>query len=90
MTLQEGVVDRGFLYRWYKAQKVIYPRFIKEIDALFMDSSVDRDINKKIVELHPDKNTIIASGFSKSNRIKEAQRLGEIEQTINLRKASAG
>ena len=33
-------------------------------------------IARKIVELHPDQKAIIASGFSETERVKEAQRLG--------------
>ena len=90
MAIEEGIVDKNFLFRWHKAQKVIYPRFIKEMDALFMDSDFDsRDLCKTIIEMHPNQKTIIASGFSELNRIEEAQRLYERKQTTNLRKASA-
>jgi len=90
MAIEEGIVDKNFLFRWHKAQKVIYPRFIKEMDALFMDSDFDsRDLYKTIIEMHPNQKTIIASGFSELNRIEEAQRLYERKQTTNLRKASA-
>lgn len=90
MAIEEGIVDKGFLFRWHKAQKVIYPYFIKEMDALFMGSgagTLDRD--KNIIELHPAQKTMIACGFSESNCIEEAQGLHERKQTTNLRKASA-
>ena len=31
---------------------------------------------KKIIELHPGQKVIIASGFSETDRVREAQRLG--------------
>ena len=34
------------------------------------------DTYKKILELHPGQKTIITSGFSETDRVKEAQRLG--------------
>ncbi len=35
LALEEGMVDKGFPFRWKRAQKAIYPLYIKEIDALF-------------------------------------------------------
>jgi hypothetical protein len=91
MALQEGVVDRGFLFRWHKAQKMIYPRFIEEMDALFMNSRVcSIDINKKIVELHPSRETIIASGFSEHYLTKKSQMAEEERPKECMRIASAG
>jgi len=90
MAIEKGIVNRDFLYRWKKAQKIIYPRFIKEIDDLLMDSGSDNlDAHKKIIELHPGRETIIASGFSETNRLKETQGLGARKHIKNLRKASA-
>jgi len=34
------------------------------------------DIYKRILELHPQQKAIIASGFSETTRVKEAQNLG--------------
>ncbi len=34
------------------------------------------DTYKRILELHPQQNAIIASGFSETTRVKEAQKLG--------------
>jgi YesN/AraC family two-component response regulator len=34
------------------------------------------DTYKRILELHPQQNAIIASGFSETTRVKEAQNLG--------------
>ena len=35
LALKEGIVDKGFPFRWKEAQKAIYPLYIKKIDALF-------------------------------------------------------
>jgi two-component system, cell cycle sensor histidine kinase and response regulator CckA len=50
-------------------------------DLLFLDMIMDPGIDgletfKRILELHPGQKAIIASGFSETDRIKEAQRLG--------------
>ena len=34
LALEEGVVDKGFPFRWKKAQEAIYPFYIEEIDEL--------------------------------------------------------
>ena len=34
------------------------------------------DTYKRILELHPQQNAIIASGFSETTRVKETQKLG--------------
>jgi len=44
---------------------------------MIMDPGIDGlDAYKKILELHPGQKAIIASGFSETERVKEAQRLG--------------
>jgi two-component system cell cycle sensor histidine kinase/response regulator CckA len=44
---------------------------------MIMDPGIDGlDTYRKILEIHPDQKTIIASGFSETNRVKEAIRLG--------------
>jgi len=44
---------------------------------MIMDPGIDGlDTYKKIAELHPEQKTIIASGFSETDRVKEAQALG--------------
>jgi len=44
---------------------------------MIMDPGIDGlDTYKKILELHPGQKAIIASGFSETKRVKEAQRLG--------------
>ena len=44
---------------------------------MIMDPGMDGlDTYKKIIELHPRQKAIIASGFSETDRVKEAQRLG--------------
>jgi CheY-like chemotaxis protein len=44
---------------------------------MIMDPGIDGlDTYKKVVELHPGTKAIIASGFSETDRVKEAQRLG--------------
>jgi len=61
LALEKGVVDSSFPFRWYEAQKAIYPRFIKEIDALFMDPGLDGlDKYKDHLELHFSREAIIA------------------------------
>lgn len=50
-------------------------------DLLVLDMIMDPGIDgletyKRIIELHPDQKAIIASGFSETKRVKEAQRLG--------------
>jgi len=44
---------------------------------MIMDPGIDGlDTYKKILELHPGQKAIIASGYSKTERVKEAQKLG--------------
>ena len=44
---------------------------------MIMDPGIDGlDTYKKILELHPKQKAIIASGFSETDRIREAQKLG--------------
>ncbi|MFC1824415.1 ATP-binding protein [Thermodesulfobacteriota bacterium] len=44
---------------------------------MIMDPGIDGlDTYKKILDIHPDQNAIITSGFSETARIREAQRLG--------------
>ncbi len=44
---------------------------------MIMDPGIDGlDTYRRILELHPDTKAIIASGFSETDRVKEAQRLG--------------
>lgn len=35
ISVQEAIVAEGFQWRWQSAQKIIYPRMIEQIDALF-------------------------------------------------------
>ena len=57
--------------------------YLKEhsVDLILLDMIMDPgmdglDTYKKIIKLHPQKKAIIASGFSETDRVKEAQRLG--------------
>ena len=57
--------------------------YLKEhrVDLIVLDMIMDPGIDgldtyKKIIEVHPRQKTIIASGFSETDRVKEAQRLG--------------
>jgi two-component system, cell cycle sensor histidine kinase and response regulator CckA len=57
--------------------------YIKEnkVDLLFLDMIMDPGIDgldtyKQIIEIYPRQKAIISSGFSETERIKEAQRLG--------------
>jgi DNA-binding NtrC family response regulator len=44
---------------------------------MIMDPGMDGlDTYKKIIKMHPRQKAIIASGFSETDRVKEAQRLG--------------
>ena len=44
---------------------------------MIMDSGMDGlDTYKEILKLHPGQKAIIASGYSETDRVKEAQRLG--------------
>ncbi|MEA3361200.1 MAG: response regulator, partial [Thermodesulfobacteriota bacterium] len=50
-------------------------------DLLVLDMIMDPGIDgletyKRIIKLHPNQKAIIASGFSETDRLKEAQRLG--------------
>ena len=52
-----------------------------EADLLVLDMLMSPGIDgletyKKILQLHPDQKAVIASGFSESNLVKEAQNLG--------------
>jgi PAS domain S-box-containing protein len=53
----------------------------KEADLLILDMIMDPGIDgldtyKRVIQLHPDQKAIIASGYSETDRVKEAQRLG--------------
>jgi CheY-like chemotaxis protein len=53
----------------------------KSADLLILDMIMDPGIDgletyKRILEIHPNQKAIIASGFSETDRVKEAQRLG--------------
>ncbi|MEE9497481.1 MAG: response regulator, partial [Desulfobacterales bacterium] len=44
---------------------------------MIMDPGIDGlETYKKILKLHPGQKTIIASGYSESDRVKEAQKIG--------------
>jgi len=44
---------------------------------MIMDPGIDGlETYKRILEIHPGQKAIIASGFSETDRVKEAQRLG--------------
>jgi DNA-binding NtrC family response regulator len=44
---------------------------------MIMESGIDGlDTYKKIIEIHPNQKAIITSGYSETERVKEAQRLG--------------
>jgi two-component system cell cycle sensor histidine kinase/response regulator CckA len=54
---------------------------INSTDLLVLDMIMDPGIDgletyKKILELHPGQKAIIASGFSETDMVKDAQRLG--------------
>jgi DNA-binding NtrC family response regulator len=58
-------------------------KYLKEhtVDLIVLDMIMDPGIDgletyKKIIEVHPGQKAIIASGFSETDRVKEAQRLG--------------
>jgi two-component system cell cycle sensor histidine kinase/response regulator CckA len=51
------------------------------VDCLLLDMIMDPGIDgldtyKKIIEIHPEQKAIIVSGFSETDRVKEAQKLG--------------
>jgi DNA-binding NtrC family response regulator len=53
----------------------------KTADLLILDMIMDPGIDgldtyKKIIEIHPGQKAIIASGFSETGRVREAQELG--------------
>ena len=57
--------------------------YLKEnsVDMLILDMIMEPgmdglDTYKKILEMYPEQKAIIASGFSETNRVKEAQKLG--------------
>jgi CheY-like chemotaxis protein len=57
--------------------------FLKDnsVDLLVLDMIMDPGIDgfetyKKIIQLHPDQKAIIASGYSETDSVKEAQKLG--------------
>ncbi len=75
LALEMGLVDSHFPFRWYHAQKAIYSRYIKQIDALFMDQdSDDLAAYREPIELYSEPTAINASG------------LEEVEERINSRK----
>ena len=44
---------------------------------MIMDPGIDGlDTYREILAIHPEQKAIIASGFSETNRVKEAQKLG--------------
>ena len=52
-----------------------------EVDLLLLDMIMDPGIDgldtyKQILKLHPGQKTIIASGFSETNRVRKAKKLG--------------
>ena len=52
-----------------------------EADLLLLDMIMDPgmdglDTYRKIIEMHPGQKAVIASGFSETDRVREAQRLG--------------
>jgi CheY-like chemotaxis protein len=56
----------------------------KGTDLLILDMIMDPGIDgldtyKQIIQFHPGQKAIIASGYSETNRVKEAQRLGKSE-----------
>jgi len=54
---------------------VSYPELL--ILDMIMDPGIDGlDTYRKIIELHPDQKAILASGFSETERVREAQKLG--------------
>jgi PAS domain S-box-containing protein len=53
-----------------------YPADIVILDMILGDEMDGLDVYKKILEFKPDQKAIIASGYSESTRVKEAQRLG--------------
>ena len=52
------------------------PTDLVVLDMIMKPGMDGLDTYKKIRKLHPDQKTIIISGFSETNRIKEAQKLG--------------
>jgi CheY-like chemotaxis protein len=53
----------------------------KPVDLIVLDMIMDPGIDgletyKRIIQLHPGQKAIIASGYSESERVKEAQKLG--------------
>jgi len=53
LALKHGVVDKDFLFRWNNAQKSVYSRYIKEIDALFKEPGSDElAARKRFLESH--------------------------------------
>jgi len=63
-------------------------------DLLVLDMIMEPGIDgletyKRIIEIHPNQKAIIASGYSETDRVKEAQRLGAgqyIKKPYTLRK----
>ena len=52
-----------------------------KVDLIVLDMIMDPGIDgletyQKILQIHPGQKTIIASGYSESERVKEAQRIG--------------
>ncbi len=65
LALELGVVDSHFPFRWYNAQKAVYSRFTKEIDALFMDSGPEElDVYKEFLELHNSQEVNVTNSLS--------------------------
>ncbi len=63
-------VEQAQAYR----MQLDYGLFIKD---MIMEPGIDGlDTYKKILKLHPGQKVIIASGFSETDRVKDAQRLG--------------
>jgi CheY-like chemotaxis protein len=62
-------------------EEAVYYLKKNSADLLLLDMIMDPGIDgletyKRILEFHPDQKALIVSGFSETNRVKEAQRLG--------------
>ena len=62
-------------------EKAVYYMKQNKADLLILDMIMDPGIDgletyRKILEINPEQKAIIASGFSETDRVKEAQRLG--------------
>ena len=70
--------------------------YLKEhsVDLILLDMIMDPGINgretyERVIEIHPNQKTIIASGFAETDEVKEAQRLGAgqyIKKPLTLEK----